>query len=63
MTRLMCVVTVVLLCVLVVSHEVSWAAGELHISCEGTKSNGGGSRTYQYTLINTGQSPVTLTLF
>ncbi len=63
MTRLMCVVTIVLLCVLVVFHESSWAAGELFISCEGTKSNGGGSRTYQYTLVNRGASSVTLTLF
>jgi len=63
MTRLMCVVAIVVLCVLVAFHGSSWAAGELFISCEGTKSNGGGARTYQYTLINTGPGPVTLTLF
>jgi hypothetical protein len=59
----MCAVAIVLLCVLVVSHDLAWGAGELFISCEGTKSNGGGTRTYQYTLINTGTSSVTLTLF
>lgn len=62
MKRLMCVVAI-MLCALVVSDGASWAAGELFISCEGTKSNGGGSRTYQYTLVNTGQNSVTLTLF
>ena len=63
MTRLMCVIAFVLLCTVVLAHDTAWAAGELYISCEGTKSTGGGVRTYQYTLINTATYPVTLTLF
>jgi len=63
MTRLLCVVSIALLCVLVVAEQAAWSAGELVISCEGSRSNGGGARAYQYTLKNTGASPVTLTLF
>jgi len=63
MTKLLCVVSIALLCVLVVGEQAAWGAGELTISCEGTLSNGGGWRTYQYTLKNTGTAPVTLTLF
>jgi len=63
MTRLTCFIAVALLCVVVLAHDAAWAAGELYISCEGTKSTGGGVRTYQYTLKNTGANPVTLTMF
>jgi len=63
MTRLLCVVFITLLCVLVVGEQAAWGAGELYISCEGSRSNGGGARTYQYTLTNHGAAPVTLALF
>ena len=63
MTRLLCVVSIALLCVLVVGEQTAWGAGELWISCDGIRSGGGGARAYQYTLKNTGAAPVTLTLF
>lgn len=63
MTKLLCVVSIAFLCVLVVAEQAAWSAGELVISCEGSRSNGGGARAYQYTLKNTGAAPVTLTLF
>jgi hypothetical protein len=63
MTRLLCVVSVALLCVLVAGEQTAWGAGELYIACEGSFSTGGGARAYQYTLKNTGPAPVTLTLF
>jgi hypothetical protein len=63
MTRLLCIVSALFLCVLLVGEQAAWGAGELWISCEGYRSNGGGARAYQYTLKNTGPAPVTLTLF
>ena len=63
MTRktLLCVAGIV--CAVMALYEPAHGAGELLISCEGTESGGGGSRIYQYSLKNTGASPVTLTLF
>jgi hypothetical protein len=46
-----------------VQLQPAWGQGPLVISCEGTESNGGGARNYQYTLKNTGAVAVTLTLF
>jgi hypothetical protein len=63
MSRLLCVIFTALLCVLVVGEQTAWGAGELLISCEGSRSGGGGARTYQYALKNAGTAPVTLTLF
>jgi hypothetical protein len=63
MTKLKWVFAAALLCGLVALDQPAWAAGELFISCEGKYSTGGGSRNYQYTLVNTSQNTVTLTLF
>jgi hypothetical protein len=54
----------ILLCAVVLAHQPAWGqANVLAIACEGTESNGGGATTFQYALVNTGTSPVTLTLF
>ena len=53
----------VLFCAAALSPGPAGGANELWISCEGTESTGGGSRTYQYTLMNTGMNPEMLTLF
>ncbi|MBP2680798.1 MAG: hypothetical protein H6Q78_661 [Candidatus Krumholzibacteriota bacterium] len=63
MTRLMWILSAVLLCTLVVGDGTAWGAGELTISCDGSRSGGGGMRAYQYTLKNNGAAPVTLTMF
>ena len=53
-----------LLCAVVFIHQPAWGqGGVLAISCEGTESAGGGTTSFQYSLMNTGTSPVTLTLF
>jgi hypothetical protein len=57
-------VLLVLVCLVVMPLAVAHgAAGDLWIACEGTESGGGGGTSYQYTLINNGTQPVTLTLF
>jgi hypothetical protein len=43
--------------------QLGWGAPGLLISCEGTLCNGGGSIRYQYTLMNPGATPETLTVF
>jgi hypothetical protein len=63
MSKLKWVLAAALLIGLVALGQPTWAAGELLISCEGKTSTGGGVRNYQYTLVNTGANPVTLTLF
>lgn len=61
MFRAICVIAVVALCVLSFTTPVQ--AQVLSVACEGTESSGGGNTHYQYTLINTSENPVTLTLF
>ena len=54
----------VLCCAVTLLQQPAWAqTNPLWISCEGIESTGGGTSSYQYTLMNTGSTPVTLTRF
>ncbi len=55
--------TILLCAVLLLPTPAASQGGVLRISCEGIESGGGGATAYQYTLVNTGPTPVTLAVF